>query len=78
MSFTACFWTSRTQLNELLADDRLTLARDAEQTHRTAQEAAGVVLEHRWLQKGVVPGVPHRYNLDHLSGRSEGLPIEQA
>jgi hypothetical protein len=34
------------QLNELLADDRLTLARDAEQTHGTAQEAVGVVLEH--------------------------------
>jgi hypothetical protein len=34
------------QLNELLADDRLTLARDAEQTHGTAQKAVGVVLEH--------------------------------
>jgi hypothetical protein len=34
------------QLNELLADDRLTLARNAEQAHGTAQEAVGVVLEH--------------------------------
>ncbi|MET3937160.1 hypothetical protein [Arthrobacter sp. OAP107] len=34
------------QLNELLADDRLTLAREAEQTHGTARKAVGVVLEH--------------------------------
>lgn len=34
------------QLNELLADDRLTLARDVEQTHGTAQKAVGVALEH--------------------------------
>jgi hypothetical protein len=34
------------QLNELLAEDRLTLARDAEQTHGTARKAVGVALEH--------------------------------
>ncbi|MDR6688985.1 hypothetical protein J2Y41_004585 [Arthrobacter sp. 1088] len=34
------------QLNELLADDRLTLARDAEQMHGTAHKAVGVALEH--------------------------------
>jgi hypothetical protein len=34
------------QLSELLADDRLTLARDAEQPHGTAQEAVGAALEH--------------------------------
>lgn len=34
------------QLNELLADDRLTLARDAEQTHGTARKAVDVALEH--------------------------------
>lgn len=33
------------QLNELVADDRLTLARDAEQ-HGTARNAVNVVLEH--------------------------------
>ena len=34
------------QLNELLADDRLTLARDAEQAHGTARKAVDVALEH--------------------------------
>ena len=34
------------QLNELMADDRLTLARDAEQTHGTAQKAVDVALQH--------------------------------
>jgi hypothetical protein len=34
------------QLNELLEDDRLTLARDAKQTHGTAQKAVGLALEH--------------------------------
>jgi hypothetical protein len=34
------------QLNELLADDRLTLARDAEQTHGTARNAVGVAVGH--------------------------------
>ena len=34
------------QLNELLEDDRLTLARDAEETHGTAQKAVGLALEH--------------------------------
>lgn len=34
------------QLNELVADDRLTLARDAEQAHGTARNAVGVVLHH--------------------------------
>ena len=33
------------QLNELMADDRLTLAKDAEQ-HGTARNAVNVVLEH--------------------------------
>lgn len=33
------------QLNELVADDRLTLAKDAEQ-HGTARNAVNVVLEH--------------------------------
>ena len=33
------------QLNELMADDRLTLAKDAEQ-HGTASDAVNVVLEH--------------------------------
>lgn len=34
------------RLTELVADDRLTLERDAEQTHGTARNAVGVVLEH--------------------------------
>ena len=34
------------RLTELVADDRLTLERDAEQTHGTALNAVGVVLEH--------------------------------
>ena len=34
------------QLTELVADDRLTLARDAEQAHGTARNAVNVVLEH--------------------------------
>lgn len=34
------------QLNELMADDRLTLARDAEQLHGTARNAVGVVSHH--------------------------------
>lgn len=34
------------QLNELLADDRLTLAREAEQAHGTARNAVGIVVEH--------------------------------
>jgi hypothetical protein len=34
------------QLNELMADDRLTLARDAEQTHGTAQKPVDVALQH--------------------------------
>jgi hypothetical protein len=33
------------QLNELVADDRLTLAKDAEQ-HGTVRNAVNVVLEH--------------------------------
>ena len=33
------------QLNELMADERLTLAKDAEQ-HGTARNAVNVVLEH--------------------------------
>ena len=33
------------QLNELMADDRLTLAKDAEQ-HGTARNAVNVVLKH--------------------------------
>jgi hypothetical protein len=34
------------QLNELVAEDRLTLARDAEQAHGTARNAVGVVVHH--------------------------------
>ena len=34
------------QLTELLADDRLTLARDAEQAHGTARNAVNVALGH--------------------------------
>lgn len=34
------------RLTELVADDRLTLARDAEQTHGTARAAVGVVVHH--------------------------------
>jgi hypothetical protein len=34
------------QLNELVADDRLTLARDAERLHGTARNAVGVVVHH--------------------------------
>lgn len=34
------------QLNELMADDRLTLARDAEQSYGTARNALGVVVHH--------------------------------
>ena len=34
------------QLNELLADDRLTLVRDAQQLHGTSRRAVGVALEH--------------------------------
>lgn len=34
------------QLNELVADDRLTLARDAEQSYGTACNAVGVVVHH--------------------------------
>lgn len=34
------------QLTELVAEDRLTLARDAEQMHGTARNAVGVVVGH--------------------------------
>ncbi|RAM37253.1 hypothetical protein [Arthrobacter globiformis] len=34
------------QLNELMADDRLSLARDAEQSYGTARNAVGVVVRH--------------------------------
>ncbi len=34
------------RLTELVADDRLTLERDAEQVHGTARNAVGVVLGH--------------------------------
>jgi hypothetical protein len=34
------------QLNELVAEDRLTLARDAEQAHGTARNAVGMVVHH--------------------------------
>jgi hypothetical protein len=34
------------QLNELVAEDRLTLARDAEQIHGTARNAVGQAVEH--------------------------------
>ncbi|WP_087874196.1 hypothetical protein [Arthrobacter globiformis] len=34
------------QLNELLADDRLTLAKNAGQSHGTAQKAVSLALEH--------------------------------
>jgi hypothetical protein len=34
------------QLNELVAENRLTLARDAEQIHGTARNAVGVVVHH--------------------------------
>ena len=34
------------RLTELVADDRLTLERDAEQAHGTARNAVGVVLHH--------------------------------
>ena len=34
------------RLGELVADDRLTLARDAEQVHGTARNAVGVVVHH--------------------------------
>jgi hypothetical protein len=34
------------RLTELVGDDRLTLARDAEQVHGTARNAVGIVLDH--------------------------------
>ena len=34
------------QLNELVAEDRLTLARDAEQTHGTVRRAVDEVVHH--------------------------------
>jgi hypothetical protein len=34
------------RLGELVADDRLTLERDAEQAHGTARNAVGVVVHH--------------------------------
>ena len=34
------------QLRELVADDRLTIARDAEQTYGTAQKAVSVAIGH--------------------------------
>jgi hypothetical protein len=34
------------RITELLADDRLTLERDAEQLHGTARNAVGVVVHH--------------------------------
>lgn len=34
------------RLGELVADDRLTLERDAEQTHGTARNAVAVVVHH--------------------------------
>lgn len=34
------------RLAELAADDRLTLARDAEQVHGTARNAVGVAVDH--------------------------------
>ena len=34
------------RLTELVADDRLTLERDAEQVHGTARNAVGVVVQH--------------------------------
>ena len=34
------------RLHELVADDRLTLARDAEQVHGTARNAVGIAVHH--------------------------------
>jgi hypothetical protein len=46
MTSTVCCLDVQDRLVELTGDDRLTLARDAEQVHGTARNAVGQVLLH--------------------------------